>query len=75
MSSGYPGIFPGSLSTGYVEIGAVQKQRTNAKGYPGTFPGGLSVGYLNIGAVGKELGATPPTPSSSINQSFFSMWN
>ena len=51
---GFPGTFPGALTTGYLSIGAVQKQVTSA-GFPGTFPGGLTVGYLNIGAVQKAV--------------------
>lgn len=46
----YPGIFPGALTTGYLNAGAVQKQRT-ALAYPGIFPGALTTGYLGVGAV------------------------
>lgn len=53
MSAGYPGVFPAGLTTGYLNIGAVQLYRVSA-GYPGVFPGGLSTGQLNIGAVEKQ---------------------
>lgn len=52
MSQGWPGIFPGALTTGYQNIGAVGKNR-NGLGWPGLFPGGLSTGSTNIGAVQK----------------------
>lgn len=53
---GFPGAFPGGLTTGNLAIGAVQKQVTSA-GFPGTFPGGLTIGYRNIGAVQKAVAA------------------
>ena len=56
MASGFPGIFPGGLTTGYVNIGAVQKNKSGTeRGFPGTFPGELTTGYLNIGAVQKQV--------------------
>lgn len=54
MSAGYPGTFPGALTTGYRNIGGVQKQRTGTAGYPGVFPGGLTTGYETIGAVQRD---------------------
>lgn len=57
MAAGYPGIFPGGLTTGYKIIGAVQKQVSGAAGYPGVFPGGLTTGYTTIGAVQKNVGS------------------
>lgn len=57
MAAGYPGTFPGGLTTGYIIIGAVQKQVSGAAGYPGVFPGGLTTGYITIGAVQKNVAA------------------
>lgn len=56
MAAGFPGTFPGSNTTGFLVIGAVQKQSSSAAGFPGTFPGGLTVSYLTIGAVQKQAG-------------------
>jgi len=50
----FPGQFQGGYTTGYLSIGAVQKQVTQA-GFPGTFQGSYTIGYLNIGAVQKEV--------------------
>ncbi len=55
-TAGYPGVFPGGLTTGNLSIGAVQKG-TGAKGYPGVFPGGLTTGNLNTGAVQEAVPA------------------
>jgi hypothetical protein len=54
---GYPGVFPGGLTTGYTSIGAVQRQNSSALGYPGIFPGGFSTGYTNIGAAQADIPA------------------
>ena len=55
-SKGFPGLFPGSFTTGYVNIGAVQKNKSGTeRGFPGTFSGELTIGYLNIGAVQKQV--------------------
>ena len=62
MASGYPGVFPGGLTTGYLTIGAVQKQVASASGYPGVFPGGLTTGYLTIGAVQKQVASASNIP-------------
>jgi len=51
---GFPGVFPGALTTGYLHIGAVQSQVVSV-GFPGTFPATLTIGYLNIGAVQKPF--------------------
>lgn len=60
MASGYPGQFPRGLTTGYLNIGAVQKQSSNtAMGYPGLFPRGLTTGYRHIGAVQNDVAAAP----------------
>ena len=56
-TAGFPGTFPGELTTGYLSIGAVQKQVISA-GFPGTFPGELTIGYKNIGAVQKAVQTT-----------------
>lgn len=58
MSAGYPGTMPGGLTTGFDNIGAVDKLRTGAAGYPGVMPGGLSTGYTNIGAIQKDSDIT-----------------
>ena len=50
----FPGQFQSGYTTGYLSIGAVQKQVTSA-GFPGTFQAGFTIGYLNIGAVQKEV--------------------
>ncbi len=56
---GFPGTFPGGLTTGYTTIGAVPQLRTGTLGFPGTFQASLSTGYTNIGAVQKlEAAAT-----------------
>ena len=47
---GFPGVFPGRLTTGNMNIGAVQFGRTG-KGFPGVFPAGFTTGTINIGAV------------------------
>ena len=63
-TKGFPGTFPGGLSTGYLSIGAVQKNKSGTeRGFPGIFPGGLTAGYLNIGAVQKEV--TEPEPPTT----------
>ena len=64
-TAGFPGVFPGGTTTGYLSIGAVQKQVTSA-GFPGVFPGGSTTGYRNIGAVQKEVVVAPPAASSGI---------
>lgn len=68
-TAGFPGAFPGGLTTGNLAIGAVQKQVTGAAGYPGVFPGGLTTGYLNIGAVQKVVasGATGTLATTNAN--------
>ena len=59
---GFPGTFPGGLTTGFENIGAVQKQKTNATlGFFGVAPGGLTTGYRGIGAIQKDLAATNTT--------------
>lgn len=55
-TQGFPGQFQGGFTTGYLSIGAVQKQVTQA-GFPGVFQGGFTTGYLNIGAVQKQVSA------------------
>jgi hypothetical protein len=65
-NSGYPGIFPGGLTTGYENIGAVRKANTNNAGYPGVFPAALTTGYRNIGAVQKDVPVIPPTTPSGV---------
>lgn len=58
---GFPGQFQAGLTTGYKNIGAVQKQNASNAGFPGTFQAGLTTGYTNIGAVQKvETGEEPP---------------
>lgn len=52
----FPGQFQGAYTTGYLSIGAVQKQVTQA-GFPGVFQGAYTTGYLNIGAVQKAVAA------------------
>lgn len=52
---GFPGVFPGGLTTGFLSIGAIQKDNGSSFGFPGAIPGGLTLGYLNIGAVQKEV--------------------
>lgn len=64
-NSGYPGQFPGGLTTGYENIGAVRKANTNSAGFPGTFPGALTTGYRNMGAVQKDVPTPPPAVVSS----------
>lgn len=54
MTQAFPGQFQGGYTTGYLSIGAVQKQVTQA-GFPGVFQGGYTTGYLNIGAVQKAV--------------------
>lgn len=66
MASGYPGQFPGGLTTGYENIGAVRKTKTGTAGYPGIFPGGLSTGSTNIGAVQKDVAVSPPVTVKNI---------
>jgi hypothetical protein len=53
--AGFPGAFQAGTTTGYINIGAVQKNVTQA-GFPGTFQNGTSTGYLDIGAVQKNQG-------------------
>lgn len=53
-TAGFPGSFQAGTTTGYLSIGAVQKQVVSA-GFPGAFPGGTTTGYLNIGAVQKAV--------------------
>ena len=63
MASGFPGQFQGGYTTGYLNIGAVQKDKTGTeRGFPGSFQGGYTTGYINIGAAQKEVTITPPTP-------------
>lgn len=52
-TAGFPGVFQASLTTGFRNIGAVQKGSSSA-GFPGTFQAGLTVSYWNIGAVQKD---------------------
>lgn len=54
-SAGYPGSFPGGLTTGFRVIGASQKVVTGTSGYPASFPGGLTTGNYDIGAVQKNV--------------------
>lgn len=58
MSAGFPGTFNSNASetTGVLNIGAVQKQRSSSTaGYPGAFNsnGSETTGYITIGAVEK----------------------
>jgi len=54
-SAGFPGTFQGGLTTGYKNIGACQKQKSNTTlGFPGVFQGGLTTCYKGIGAVQKN---------------------
>ena len=64
-SKGFPGDFPGFLTTGYANIGAVQKQKTNSRGWPGIFPGNQCTGFTNIGAVQKQA-STPVASANSL---------
>ena len=57
-TAGFPGAFQGGLTTGYLSIGAVQRQVTSA-GFPGAFQGGLTTGYQDIGAVQKAVAVAP----------------
>lgn len=66
MSVAFPGVFPGGLTTGYLNAGAVQKQRTSLA-FPGVFPAALTTGYLNTGAVQMAIVA-PSTPSTQRMQ-------
>ncbi len=34
---GYPGVFPGALTTGYMDIGSVQRQESGSSGSSFTF--------------------------------------
>lgn len=52
---GFPGLFRGGLTRGFLTIGAVQKEVTGAAGFPGLFRGGLTRGYLDMGAVQKDV--------------------
>lgn len=65
MSAGFPGAFPAGLTTGNMNIGAVQKTRTG-KASLGAFPAGLTTGYMNIGAV--QL--APATPGGTAANMF-----
>lgn len=59
---GYPGIFPGGKTEGFIAMGAVQPSKPTASlGFPGVFPGGNTTGYFTIGAV-QKLSGSPPTP-------------
>ena len=54
-AAGNPGVMPGGFSTGYRNIGAVQKQKlSGTAGNPGVFPGGFTTGYTTIGALQKS---------------------
>ncbi len=55
-SSGFPGAFPGGFTTGFMNIGAVQKDKSGTElGFPGDFQGGFTTGYLSIGAVQRDV--------------------
>ena len=55
MPLGFPGQFQGGYSTGNLNLGAVQKDKTGTEaGFPGTFQAGFTTGYLGIGAVQKS---------------------
>lgn len=54
---GYPGVFPGGLTTGFKIIGGAQKTITGAAGYPGTYPAGLTSSGMDIGAAQKQASA------------------
>lgn len=70
---GYPGTFPGALTTGYINIGGVQKQKTSTTlGYPGAFPGGLTTGYLGMGAVQKDIASVGGT---AVKWQSMSQWS
>ena len=51
--AGFPGSI-GTTTTGYKNIGAVQKQSASNAGFPGAF-GTTTTGYRNIGAVQKDV--------------------
>lgn len=71
MSAGYPGTFPGALTTGYRNIGAVQRVKTGTAGYPGAFPGALTTGYETIGAVQKQETQQDTQIKSLLNKNKF----
>lgn len=72
-TQGYPGEFPGGLTEGFLNIGAVQKQKVSATaGYPGLFPGGLTTGYLGIGAVQK---AEASAGGTAVKWQSMSQWS
>ena len=71
MSSAYPGIFQGGLTTGYLNIGAVKRASSNtAMGFPGAFQGGMTTGYLHIGAVQNDIPA-----AGGSGESYFIQFN
>lgn len=70
--TGFPGTFQAGLTTGYLAIGAVQKQPASASlGFPGVFPASLTTGYVCVGAVQRDVASvgpetTPTTPRRTI---------
>ena len=60
-ASGFPGVFQAGATTGYLHIGAVQPQVTQA-GFPGVFQAGSTTGYLDIGAVQKAVAVAVNNP-------------
>lgn len=69
---GFPGTFQAGFTTGFQNIGAVQKDPGSAtSGFPGTFQAGLTVGYRNIGAVQKDVASVTPSGDPYIGNQFF----
>src|ERR1035437_102413 len=65
MSAGYPVTCPSGLTTGFLNIGAVQ-MGAGTKGYPGVFPAELTTGKMTIGAV--QLAAASAVAFNFTNQ-------
>ncbi len=64
-TAGYPGVFPGGLTTGNERIGACGTLSAGL-GYPGVFPGALTTAHMTIGAV-----QIAPTVAAVANSNMF----
>ena len=67
MASGFPGAFQGGFSTSTLNIGAVQKDKSETEaGFPGAFQGGFTTGFMSIGAVQRDVAAVGGTKAGSL---------